>query len=142
MHQSYHSGYRTSKIHVLICYKASTYSDFLTLCILFCYSGMYGQAVLWPSLPDRAIKKRENCLSLDWDFNLCLWQKIIKWAVCTHCISELSASKNDNTVYRVTLGVVWASSGKLCVGCFTGRAECCVSIFCVQTVHLIIFCLN
>ena len=31
--------------------------------MLFCYSGMSGQAVLWPSLPDRVIKKRENCHS-------------------------------------------------------------------------------
>ena len=34
---------------------------------LFCYSGTFGQAVLWaskPSLPDRAIKKRGNCCSL------------------------------------------------------------------------------
>ena len=52
------------KNHILVRYKPSTYNDFLTLHILFSYSGMFGQAVLWPSLPDRAIKKRENCHSL------------------------------------------------------------------------------
>ena len=43
-----------------------TYNDFLTLhiLVLFSYSGRFGQVVLWPSLPDRAIKKRENCRSL------------------------------------------------------------------------------
>ena len=40
------------------------YSDFLTLHILFYYSGTFGQAVLWPSLTERAIKKRENCRNL------------------------------------------------------------------------------
>ena len=32
--------------------------------MLFCYSGMFGHAVLWPSLPNGAIKKRKNCRSL------------------------------------------------------------------------------
>ena len=41
-----------------------TYSDFLTINILFCYSGTFGQVVLCPSLPNRAIKNRENCRSL------------------------------------------------------------------------------
>ena len=43
------------------------YNDFLTLHMLFFYSGTFdfqGQAVLWPSLRDWAIKKRENCRSL------------------------------------------------------------------------------
>ena len=31
---------------------------------IFCYSGTSGQTVLWPSLPDRATKKKGNCPSL------------------------------------------------------------------------------
>ena len=31
---------------------------------MFCYLGKFGQAVLWPSLPDPATKKKENCRSL------------------------------------------------------------------------------
>ena len=31
---------------------------------MFCYLGKFEQAVLWPSLPDRATKKIENCHSL------------------------------------------------------------------------------
>ena len=50
-------------------YKPSTYSDFLTWHILFCYSGMFRQAVLWPKLPDQAIKKKENCHSLFGEVN-------------------------------------------------------------------------
>ena len=52
------------KNHILISYKPLRCSDYITLHMLFCYSGMFGQAVLWPSLPDRVIKKRENCHSL------------------------------------------------------------------------------
>ena len=63
LHQSYHSSYK-HKNCVLISYKPSTYSDFLTLHILFCYLGMFGQAVLWQSLPDQATKKRGSCRSL------------------------------------------------------------------------------
>ena len=62
LHQSYHSSY--IKNHILISYEPLTYSDFLTSHILFCYSGTFGQAVLWLSLPNRAIKKWENCRSL------------------------------------------------------------------------------
>ena len=71
--QQYHSSYKHQKSclspfsiknHVLISYKPSTYSYFLTLHILFCYSSIFGQAVLWPSLPNRAIKNRENYRSL------------------------------------------------------------------------------
>ena len=57
------------KNHILIRYKTSAYNDFLTLHILFSYSGTFGQAVLWPSLPDWAIKKRENCRSLVFGFS-------------------------------------------------------------------------
>ena len=31
---------------------------------MFYYLGKFGQAILWPSLPDRATKKKENCRSL------------------------------------------------------------------------------
>ena len=31
---------------------------------MFYYLGKFGQAVLWPSLPDRVTKKKENCRSL------------------------------------------------------------------------------
>ena len=51
---------QTSKI-ILISYKPSTYSNFLT-CHM--YVLIFGQAVLWPSLPIRATKKKENCCSL------------------------------------------------------------------------------
>ena len=56
---------QTSKNHILISYKSLTYFDFLTLHHFFSYLGTFGQAVWWPSLLDRAIKKRENCRSLE-----------------------------------------------------------------------------
>ena len=37
---------------------------------MFCYLGMFGQAFLWPSLRDRATKKKENCHSLSIVLNL------------------------------------------------------------------------
>ena len=52
---------QTSKI-ILASYKPSTYFNLLTQHI--CYLAKFGQAVLWPSLPDRATKKKENCRSL------------------------------------------------------------------------------
>ena len=46
--------------HVAFSYKPSTnstYSDFLTFHILFCYSGMFGQAATGPSLSDWVINR-------------------------------------------------------------------------------------
>ena len=31
---------------------------------MFCYLGKFGQADLWPSLPNQATKKKENCCRL------------------------------------------------------------------------------
>ena len=45
------------KNHVLICYTQPTYSDFFNCTHVFCYLGMFGQAGLWLSLADRAVKK-------------------------------------------------------------------------------------
>ena len=55
-YQPYHKSY--IKNHVLIRYKPSIYSNFSSLHMVFCYSSMFGQAVLWPSLPNRATKKK------------------------------------------------------------------------------------
>ena len=52
------------KNYILISYKPSTYSNFLTFKHMFCNLGKFGKAVSWPSLPDRATKKKENCRSL------------------------------------------------------------------------------
>ena len=41
-----------------------TYNDFLTLHMLFSYLGTFGQAVLWPSLPDRREKIVAACNKL------------------------------------------------------------------------------
>ena len=37
---------------------------------IFCYSGKFGQTVLWPSLSNRATKKKGNCCRLDPSFCL------------------------------------------------------------------------
>ena len=43
---------------------------------MFGYLGKFGQAVLCPSLPDRATKKKENCRSLSKDYQIWLfWWK-------------------------------------------------------------------
>ena len=57
---------QTSKI-ILISYKLATYSNLLSYHIpgMFCYLGKFGPAVLLPSLPDQATKKKENCRNLD-----------------------------------------------------------------------------
>ena len=78
--QSYHSSCTNIQNHILISNKPSTYSDFLTLRILSCYSGMFGQAVLWPSFPNRAIKKRENCCSL----MMIQWWSLVSLSLCHH----------------------------------------------------------
>ena len=51
----YHSSYKHQKSY----YKPSIYANFLTLHILFCYVGTFGQAVLWPSFPNWVMKKEE-----------------------------------------------------------------------------------
>ena len=50
---------QASRKHVLISCKLSKCFDFLTVDILFCFSGTFGQAVLWPSLPNWAINIEE-----------------------------------------------------------------------------------
>ena len=59
---SSHSMLKTSKV-ILISYKPSKYSNFLTK-YMFCFLGKFGQAVLWPRLPDQVTKKKENSRSL------------------------------------------------------------------------------
>ena len=76
LHQSYRTSYKNIQNHVPVNYKPSTYSDSLTHAHIFCYSDMSGQAVLWPSLPDWATKKKENCRSLH------VWH--ISQSVCLH----------------------------------------------------------
>ena len=71
------------------------YNDFLTLHVLFSYSGTFGQAVLWPSLPDRAIKKRENCRSLVLRIKAAvsyLYSEI--WTECTRYLQEVVDQKD------------------------------------------------
>ena len=66
LYQSYHSSYKHQKSCFNLIANHQHILTFLTLHILFCYSGMFGQAVLWSSLPNRTIQKRENCRSLVW----------------------------------------------------------------------------
>ena len=48
--------------YILISYKLSKFSNFLNFIhTSFVIWASLGQVVLWPSLPDRATKKKENC---------------------------------------------------------------------------------
>ena len=68
LHQAYKLTTQVTNIRNHVFYKPSTCIFWLfNLDILFCYLGTFGQAVLWPSLPDWAIKKRGNCCSLIWN---------------------------------------------------------------------------
>ena len=68
LHQSYHvRKLQTSKINMFWLFPLHIYRP-----SMFCYSGKFGQAVIWLSLPNRATKKKGNSCSLVHMHLLCL----------------------------------------------------------------------
>ena len=65
LHQSYHASYNKKHQKIWPNWLQTININWLfNFTHIFCYSGKSGQTALWPSLPDRATKKKGNCHSL------------------------------------------------------------------------------
>ena len=70
LHQSYHTSYKHQKSCPEYLQTVNIFQLFNGTYMLFL--GMFGQAVLWPSLPDRETKKKENCHSMKRQLLFCV----------------------------------------------------------------------